>query len=205
MFANVLGNFKRESHRYTAVKKILNANYQEQQLKLRLRTTLCHKLKNEIINKHRCGAYKLMETLINKQLSTECWNSLETKNKNISQLHVLPKRNCVRWWLLCTHYQLDRPWEFESLFHRVGYTVEPENLEDFHHFLRTSTNTYKKRLQNTGQHLEIASGSIGESRHCGTAGWQRLDSGHYSQRSLHWKTWIYDQRRYHTRKIWWII
>ena len=61
---------------------------------------------------------------------------------------------------------------------------------------------HKKHLQNTGQHVEIASGSIGESRHRGTAWWQRLDSGHYSQSSLHWKTWIYDRRRHHTMKIW---
>jgi hypothetical protein len=27
--------------------------------------------------------------------------------------------------------------EFESLVYRVGNTVEPEDLEDFHHFLRT--------------------------------------------------------------------
>lgn len=82
------------SHPYAAVKKILYANYQEQQLKLRLHTTLCHKRKNEIINNHGRGAYKFMNRLINKQLSTERWNSLETKNKNIS--HLLAKENRVR-------------------------------------------------------------------------------------------------------------
>lgn len=58
--------------------------------------------------------------------------------------------------------------EFESLVHHVGNTVELEVLEDFHNFLLTSANTIthtKKHLQHTGQHVEFALGSIGESRH----------------------------------------
>ena len=69
--------------------KILNANYLEQQLKLRLHTTLCHKLKNEIISKHGRGAYRLMMRLINKQLSTERRTHWKPKTKR--SVTYLPK------------------------------------------------------------------------------------------------------------------
>ena len=157
-FAKVSGAFKQESHRYAAVKKILYANHQEQQLKLRLHTAMCYKLKYEIINKYGRGAYKFMARLIDQQLSTERRNSLKTKNKKIN--HLLAKGNrsrrdgeyCVPIINLTDqskYVKVNLATEFESLVHRVGNTVEQEELEDFHHFLRTSTNIFTKNIYNT--------------------------------------------------------
>ena len=178
-FAIVSGAFKQESHRYAAVKKILHANYQEQQLKLRLHTAMCYKLKYEIINKYGRGAYKFIARLIEQQLSTERRNSLKTKNKKIN--HLLAEGNrfrrdgeyCVPIINLTDHELTDTEkshlkfglhhsfvdkskyvkvnlaTEFESLVHRVRNTVEQEELEDFHHFLRTSTNIFTKNIYNT--------------------------------------------------------
>ena len=93
-FAKVSGAFKQESHRYAAVKKILHANQQEQQLKLRLHTAMCYTLKYEITTKYGRGAYKFMARLIDQQLSTERRNSLKTKNKKIN--YLLAKGNRSR-------------------------------------------------------------------------------------------------------------
>ena len=85
-FAIVTGNFASESDRYSAVKKILNANLRKHRLNLHQTNEDYQQAKQTCQNRFGKGGFKLLHHMINNDLRKERNQSLRTKNRKIFNL-----------------------------------------------------------------------------------------------------------------------